>query len=33
MPQPEFRAAMMLAGKEIRKLNFARADSPVLGTS
>jgi hypothetical protein len=30
MPQPEFRAAMMLAGKEIRKLNLARADSPVL---
>jgi len=26
----ELRAAVMLAGKEIRKLNFGRADSPVL---
>ena len=27
----ELRAAVILAGKEIRKLNFGRADSPVLG--
>ena len=26
----ELRAAVILAGKEIRKLNFGRADSPVL---
>src|ERR1035441_10131058 len=26
----ELRGAVMLAGKEIRKLNFGRADSPVL---
>jgi hypothetical protein len=26
----ELRAAVMLAGKEICKLNFRRADSPVL---
>ena len=26
----ELRAAVILAGKEIRKLNFERADSPVL---
>ena len=26
----ELRAAVMLAGKEIRKLNFGRAESPVL---
>jgi hypothetical protein len=26
----ELRAALILAGKEIRKLNFGRADSPVL---
>ncbi|MGI9072478.1 MAG: hypothetical protein ACR2JB_14450 [Bryobacteraceae bacterium] len=26
----ELRAAVMLAGKEIRKLNFGRRDSPVL---
>jgi hypothetical protein len=26
----ELRAAVMPAGKEIRKLNFGRADSPVL---
>jgi hypothetical protein len=26
----ELRAAVMLAGKEIRKLNFGRGDSPVL---
>jgi hypothetical protein len=26
----ELRAAVMLAGKEIRKLNFGRANSPVL---
>jgi hypothetical protein len=26
----ELRAAVMLAGMEIRKLNFGRADSPVL---
>lgn len=28
----ELRAAVMLAGKEIRKLNFGKADSPVLAT-
>jgi hypothetical protein len=27
----ELRASVILAGKEIRKLNFGRADSPVLG--
>jgi hypothetical protein len=27
----ELRAAVILAGKEIRKLNFGRANSPVLG--
>ena len=26
----ELRAAVILAGKEIRKLNFGKADSPVL---
>jgi hypothetical protein len=26
----ELQAAVILAGKEIRKLNFGRADSPVL---
>ena len=26
----ELRAAVILAGREIRKLNFGRADSPVL---
>ena len=26
----ELRAAVILAGKEIRKLNFGRANSPVL---
>jgi hypothetical protein len=26
----ELRAAVILAGKEIRKLNFGRADNPVL---
>ena len=26
----ELRAAVILAGKEIRKVNFGRADSPVL---
>ena len=26
----ELRAALILAGKEIRKLNFGRADGPVL---
>jgi hypothetical protein len=26
----ELRAALLLAGKEIRKLNFGCADSPVL---
>jgi hypothetical protein len=26
----ELRAAVLLAGNEIRKLNFGRADSPVL---
>jgi hypothetical protein len=26
----ELRAALLLAGKEIRKLNFGRADGPVL---
>jgi hypothetical protein len=26
----ELRAAVILAGKEIRKLHFGRADSPVL---
>jgi hypothetical protein len=26
----ELRTAVLLAGKEIRKLNFERADSPVL---
>ena len=26
----ELRAAVILAGKEIRKLNFGRVDSPVL---
>jgi hypothetical protein len=26
----ELRAAVISAGKEIRKLNFGRADSPVL---
>jgi hypothetical protein len=26
----ELRAAVILAGKEIRKLNFGRADSPML---
>ena len=26
----ELRAAVILAGKEIRKLNFGRKDSPVL---
>ena len=26
----ELRAALILAGKEIRKLSFGRADSPVL---
>jgi hypothetical protein len=26
----ELRAAVILAGKEIRKLNFGRRDSPVL---
>jgi hypothetical protein len=28
----EVRAAVILAGKEIRKLNFGRSDSPVLAT-
>jgi hypothetical protein len=27
----ELRAAVILASKEIRKLNFGQADSPVLG--
>ena len=26
----ELRAAVILAGKKIRKLNFGRADSPVI---
>ena len=26
----ELRAALLMAGKEIRKLNFGHADSPVL---
>jgi len=26
----ELRAALCVAGKEIRKLNFGRSDSPVL---
>jgi hypothetical protein len=26
----ELRAAVIIAGKEIRKLNFGRVDSPVL---
>jgi len=26
----ELRAALMVAGKEIRKLNFGRSDTPVL---
>ena len=28
----ELRAAVILAGREIRKLNFGRVDSPVLVT-
>jgi len=28
----ELRAAVILAGKEIRKLNFGKVDSPVLAT-
>jgi hypothetical protein len=27
----ELRAALRVAGKEIRKLNFGKKDSPVLG--
>jgi hypothetical protein len=32
LSQAELRAALILAGKEIRKLNFGRADNPVLVT-
>ena len=28
----ELRAALILAGKRIRKLNFGRSDDPVLAT-
>jgi hypothetical protein len=28
----ELRAALILAGKEIRKLNFGKRDTPVLQT-
>ena len=30
-PRADLRAAVLLAGQEIRKLNFGRADSRVLG--